>query len=99
LLPRLTLFPYTTLFRSQQIDRAILEVRHRLIESGLDKAGKAAIKRIVVALELAQYLRAVVAVMWVALPRINRVAARASTQFLHRDRKSTRLNSSHVAIS
>ncbi len=36
-----------------------------------------------VALEIAQYLRAVVAVMWVALPGINRVAARAGVQFLH----------------
>ena len=67
----------------QQIDRAILEVRQRLIESGLDEAGKAAIERIVMALELSQYLRAVVAVMWVALPGINRVAACAGAQFLH----------------
>ena len=35
------------------------------------------------ALELTQYLRPVVAVMWVALPRINRVAACADAQFLH----------------
>jgi len=67
----------------QQIDRAILEVAHRLIESGLDEARKTAIERIMVALELTQYLRAVVAVMWIALPRINRVAARAGAQFLH----------------
>ena len=67
----------------QQIDRAILKVRRRLIESGLDEARKAAIERIMVALEIAQYLRAVVAVMWVALPGINRVAACAGAQFLH----------------
>src|SRR3712207_7801180 len=82
--PRSTLFPYTTLFRSQ-LDHlhAVLEVRARGIAEGVTRP----------AVSLAQH-------------RLEVPVLVAEAQFLPdarvphlRDRKSTRLNSSHANIS
>src|SRR5256885_15247598 len=62
--PRSTLFPYTTLFRSNNRDRIGAGERHRL---RTDRC---------------------------CLPR-----GRCAKNFLEKDRKSTRLNSSHLVIS
>src|SRR5437868_10644583 len=69
--PRSTLFPYTTLFRSQTVaggERA-LGARQRILEA--------------------------IAVLWVQNPTPNRREIGPERI----DRKSTRLNSSHVSIS
>src|SRR5437773_9562514 len=65
--PRSTLFPYTTLFRSQIERAAALGHVHRRLAPGIDAAGGR-----------------------------SSVAARCAA---HGDRKSTRLNSSHITIS
>src|SRR5256885_13141403 len=77
--PRSTLFPYTTLFRSEtgtlgivhgQRDPAVIDVRIALYEYYFGRAG---------------------------LEDIFQLSG--EILFLHRDRKSTRLNSSHLVIS
>src|SRR5256885_8190500 len=78
--PRSTLFPYTTLFRSQPADGQCAERgRHRLRERR--QAAPARLAR-----------RA-------ARGRIDDPANPGLTQRLSQDRKSTRLNSSHLVIS
>src|SRR5438477_774426 len=62
--PRSTLFPYTTLFRSQHLGQVLRD--EHLLEAAAKPVGKDA-----------------------AVPRLGR----------GRDRKSTRLNSSHMSIS
>src|SRR5207253_6675451 len=78
--PSSTLFPYTTLFRSQVFDRRVL--------------GQDAVERLAIAAAL--HDRRVV-------PRPSQVGDQEADgghrEPLYRDRKSTRLNSSHVAIS
>src|SRR5438067_6684631 len=77
--PRSTLFPYTTLFRSQVVaaldEPAAALVSAAEVEAERD-AGRRRVDHVVVELE----------------PRLDRPAALV-------DRKSTRLNSSHVSIS
>src|SRR3712207_7086588 len=77
--PRSTLFPYTTLFRSD----AGRDVA--LAPTGLGRAGDA--------FRLRQPLRGE------TLGRLSRPAAAAGKPRDRRDRKSTRLNSSHANIS
>src|SRR5690625_5307242 len=81
--PTSTLFPYTTLFRSQQrrwwIDKIFMPRLHRLRNS--PKIGTAAARG--------------VSRCYVEL--LKELAAISDSR--PRDRKSTRLNSSHVAIS
>src|SRR3712207_8400081 len=86
--PRSTLFPYTTLFRSEQ-----RQVEHRL-------ASPLRVEPRPHHLPIAQHLRT---------REVRRAAARARGDAapqrvrelvdVHRDRKSTRLNSSHANIS
>src|SRR5690606_41426129 len=73
--PRSTLFPYTTLFRSERLEPAALDVRG--VAPRLERPAAAADLRLV--------LR----------PRAHREVQPAERA----DRKSTRLNSSHVKIS
>src|SRR3712207_8937866 len=90
--PRSTLFPYTTLFRSDRIDhrrllRPAVGDHVRPLEARLGLSGEAAARG---------HAR--------LLPRPARPAARARAAFelrqdAHADRKSTRLNSSHANIS
>src|SRR3712207_7065531 len=77
--PRSTLFPYTTLFRSD-------EVR----EVGAREAGGLAGQRVDVD-HLGQRLAAGV--------DLEDLGAALAVRAIHRDRKSTRLNSSHANIS
>src|SRR5690554_7572797 len=81
--PRSTLFPYTTLFRSD--DAGIAQLGAGL---GVDA-------------ELVEHLVGVLAQRRAALPQPSRRGAQARQHAGHaeRDRKSTRLNSSHVRIS
>src|SRR2546427_7655562 len=81
--PRSTLFPYTTLFRSDGVDDG------RRIDRALDVADEAAVDFELVERERAQIQQARVA----GAEIVEREAHPA------RDRKSTRLNSSHSQIS
>src|SRR3712207_7077088 len=78
--PRSTLFPYTTLFRSEEVDRALhamsLKLSHDL-EYRFRQVGERALTQVFSPHELQHVLR----------------------QLNARDRKSTRLNSSHANIS
>src|SRR5947209_11639090 len=79
--PRSTLFPYTTLFRSQHLSTVWTEPK---ILAERVRAGQPVAKP--------------VAVVEGELPCETRVQAAADDHFT-RDRKSTRLNSSHANIS
>src|SRR5690606_41616030 len=93
---RSPLFPYTTLFRSRVVDGAREPVhRERRVELGAQADGAGA-EHLVAEGRLA--LQPGVLVLLVAAPR-DRVAAQAEAGADIRDRKSTRLNSSHVKIS
>src|SRR5689334_23632033 len=84
--PRSTLFPYTTLFRSR---RAVQQPRARARLARLEALGGRLLRhpRRAAVREARQLER-------------QRVARRGELpRFLHRDRKSTRLNSSHSSIS
>src|SRR2546421_2222886 len=83
--PRSTLFPYTTLFRSLDEVRVRLEVRIGLGER--EELTEGARQRV---LRLGACLRRL---------RRDRCATRAGHGVERRDRKSTRLNSSHDQIS
>src|SRR2546426_3312291 len=74
--PRSTLFPYTTLFRSQIVAEA---GQHAIADYGID----------LVDIRLRQ----------LSLPEQNRANVFARMQAERGDRKSTRLNSSHLVIS
>src|SRR2546426_7433065 len=85
--PRSTLFPYTTLFRSYDITGGRYE------ETNYDAQGSGA-----------NYARDSLKKLWkrdMARDDALRVVARhvALPELLERDRKSTRLNSSHLVIS
>src|SRR3712207_6909843 len=75
--PRSTLFPYTTLFRSEPTREGI-RVRYRI--DGILQENSALPKKIQASL-------------------ISRVKIMASMDIAEKDRKSTRLNSSHANIS
>src|SRR5439155_15518677 len=76
--PRSTLFPYTTLFRSDVVDKVL----------GLEMGADDYITKPFSLRELEARVKSV----------LRRLRAKAS-ETEDRDRKSTRLNSSHVAIS
>src|SRR5690349_23765364 len=84
--PRSTLFPYTTLFRSFLLRRQLEAVRKELRELNGEQDGE----------ESDDYRARVEAA---DLPEKVREAALKEVDKLERDRKSTRLNSSHVEIS
>src|SRR5699024_12372286 len=79
--PRSSLFPYTTLFRSKELKKAITYVRKNL-----------GFKRIIVQ----EFISGDEVRIYVLN---NKVIAAANRVPAHIDRKSTRLNSSHVSIS
>src|SRR3712207_6935764 len=82
--PRSTLFPYTTLFRSQELHS--IEKIDQLLEEGLlSREGK--------------YKQIVVRVIELSRSRFSRSLGTASKLNRDPDRKSTRLNSSHANIS
>src|SRR5690242_21325414 len=83
--PRSTLFPYTTLFRSKHLRAGIQRVRAvlRLLHVGNAVAVRIADRR--------QAERAIA-----NLPRVREAVAIEEEA---KDRKSTRLNSSHMSIS
>src|SRR5437879_9371555 len=87
--PRSTLFPYTTLFRSQRRGQGRqdrprrVQQRRRVRADGVDAEGRA---------------------VWIRRPRAATLEPDADflvhrLEELHADRKSTRLNSSHRCIS
>src|SRR2546426_9176075 len=78
--PRSTLFPYTTLFRSQFFTREKRELEGRFTA-------------------LAQAL-APAGMLWISWPKkASGVATDLTEDVIRVDRKSTRLNSSHLVIS
>src|SRR3712207_8636388 len=83
--PRSTLFPYTTLFRSDMVIRAaVTALRDEALSEGLRGS---------------LYAEALVVVAAARLARLNgRVRSLPAADKLE-DRKSTRLNSSHANIS
>src|SRR5207249_10155227 len=82
-----TLFPYTTLFRSLKVDRGDEKVRRGVQRGKNEEAGA------VLAVEEDERIGD-------ARRRLDTGARHAVVaQRAHRDRKSTRLNSSHVSIS
>src|SRR5690349_23618814 len=86
--PRSTLFPYTTLFRSREdLREHERRVRHRAAERSRVQIGAAAAQ---IDLEVHEAAQAVAD---------RRHAAREHRRIGDEDRKSTRLNSSHVEIS
>src|SRR3989442_9477586 len=82
--PRSTLFPYTTLFRSELLEDHLVHARSGVDQRGRHNGERAA--RLDVAGRAEEPLRL-----------LERVRIDAARQDL--DRKSTRLNSSHVRIS
>src|SRR3712207_9033251 len=94
--PRSTLFPYTTLFRSdlEDIHRAEVLLGQLRLRGRLDVAGQQ--QPYAVALHQPDHRGVVGAV--VEEPAGSRHLPRHGTH-VHRDRKSTRLNSSHANIS
>src|SRR5207302_10462483 len=91
--PRSPLFPYTTLFRSERA--ALLRVGHALVEASLGQADAERGDRDAAVVERLEELREP------AAPFAEQVrlgdAAVGERELV--DRKSTRLNSSHVKIS
>src|SRR5256885_9615291 len=79
--PRSTLFPYTTLFRSEQHDVRLVEQRARKRNALLQPLRE---------------LRRPVVLSAADVEQVERLVDRA---LRIRDRKSTRLNSSHLVIS
>src|SRR3712207_8111024 len=84
--PRSTLFPYTTLFRSEDVARLAVGVRH----PGEVAPGR---RRVELPGRAAEVDRRVIPVGDVVQPVLVGVGVEAG------DRKSTRLNSSHANIS
>src|SRR3712207_7763024 len=81
--PRSTLFPYTTLFRSEVINSIIADIKERQSASDVNNGGKPGA---VVYIPPGDYHLRTQVVIDVSFLRIE-------------DRKSTRLNSSHANIS
>src|SRR5690348_18028148 len=88
--PRSTLFPYTTLFRSttavynRRMDTAIHRERWRLLHQ---------------VVRLLEVPMMILGLVWVVLLSIDLVRGLQGRLAVVRDRKSTRLNSSHPSIS
>src|SRR2546427_1047911 len=74
--PRSTLFPYTTLFRSEKGGRVMVETRVQALQPGQGASGRDGSRA-----------------------RLPEPARLPTLTALSRDRKSTRLNSSHSQIS
>src|SRR3712207_9109544 len=94
--PRSTLFPYTTLFRSGDTTWNLERLRHstkRFVHHDLDIRDRRLI------LELFARERPNLVVHCAAQPSHDLAASRPFDDFEVKDRKSTRLNSSHANIS
>src|SRR5207302_11293085 len=95
--PHTALFPYTTLFRSRREELgaepapAVLDAERRLLLV-IRRAGK-------LGAEIALVVVGVVLGHQAPARQAGRRPARAAEQAVDADRKSTRLNSSHVKIS
>src|SRR2546429_4475122 len=83
--PRSTLFPYTTLFRSQRA-RGRPRIAERVVRAGLERA-------------LTRDRRDAVRLEDLSTEHLRRHVAHAARRPRRQDRKSTRLNSSHGYIS
>src|SRR5690606_40334043 len=87
--PRSTLFPYTTLFRSDIVTRCLFDMSSEDLVDDIARAMEGFRKSVGLPAFLPQ---------WLPIPQIRR--AREALETVDRvDRKSTRLNSSHVKIS
>src|SRR3546814_13682327 len=85
-----TLFPYTTLFRSQIFDDGRLDTR---VADERQRVPRRAAGRVVVDGYLGHVVLSLGGCgLWIKLPRSSRSRA---VPIVNRDRKSTRLNSSH----
>src|SRR5207253_3363294 len=88
--PRSTFFPYTTLFRSQQVGVCVLDPHGELIDHVLARLDNKDVDKVAF-LDLANYHYPFGLNLF--------TCADLTNPFEVQDRKSTRLNSSHVAIS
>src|SRR5690242_21106677 len=92
--PRSTLFPYTTLFRSGRVLAALQRRgRRRLV------VGDRGLARDALVLGVAELLSDHVVELGRARDPLGRQHGRDGLGDVERDRKSTRLNSSHMSIS
>src|SRR3712207_7525509 len=90
--PRSTLFPYTTLFRSELLLHQRIDAVEDLLDGGL--------RGVEDPLDLGGDLRPLRLVLGLRLALVgNELRQGGALAALHRDRKSTRLNSSHANIS
>src|SRR5690242_21203813 len=86
--PRSTLFPYTTLFRSIEMRQVLLDLADR---------GKTLLVTSHILPELARVCQRIAIITRGRLRALGTLEE--ITRELHQDRKSTRLNSSHMSIS
>src|SRR3712207_8734121 len=80
--PRSTLFPYTTLFRSSEINTQLSELNRQLASSNQKLGESNRVKE--------EYIGRFMSLCSLYVDKI---------EYFRRDRKSTRLNSSHANIS
>src|SRR5256885_16721521 len=94
--PRSTLFPYTTLFRS-----VVFLVTDPGIEGGVDPGPRMNARQRAARRELREKLRARHGLQLglAAQARVERMQEQVAVRLVEIDRKSTRLNSSHLVIS
>src|SRR5690606_41306126 len=95
--PRLSLFPYTTLFRSAYV-RGHLAAVHRAIQDGADVRGYF-LWSLLDNFEWAHGYSKRFGAVYVDYPTGTRIPKASARWYAEVDRKSTRLNSSHVKIS
>src|SRR2546426_11965276 len=94
--PRSTLFPYTTLFRSLVVDMGTpdYETRVAILRRKAEERGARFEPGV-----LETVAQAEVANVRELMGALNRLVATSACATVSRDRKSTRLNSSHLVIS
>src|SRR5207253_10042029 len=96
--PRSPLFPYTTLFRSNALGRGIASLALRPSRYRGCAKQRAACKQYPTPFQDARYLRRSAHAERIVKEQ-TRVSHAIAPMATRKDRKSTRLNSSHVAIS
>src|SRR5688572_31306355 len=93
--PRSTLFPYTTLFRSQELDAAVLDIDCDWLSDTELLANQAIVVRPVAGVDCSDTPQRTPS----RIPEPREVPAISVRSNSDLDRKSTRLNSSHSQIS